>query len=77
MEYAILNSEGVCVNRVVWDGEADWQPPDGCSAVADPDNQRPICVEPLPEPEADPDPLASLTDEQKATLIALLQQGAP
>ena len=49
MIYAIFNSEGKCVNRAVWDGESDWQPPDGCTAVPDPDNLHPIYVEPQPE----------------------------
>jgi hypothetical protein len=71
MQYAILDSTGRCVNRVLWDGISDWQPPDGCIAVADPENLHPIYVEPQPEPETDP--LATLTDEQKAALLALLQ----
>lgn len=41
-QYAILNSEGVCVNRVLWDGLSDWQPPDGCSVVLDEDGLYPI-----------------------------------
>jgi hypothetical protein len=42
MNYAILNADGSCINRILWDGESDWQPPVGCSAVADPDNLYPI-----------------------------------
>lgn len=72
MQYAILNAEGICINRVLWDGESNWQPPEGCTAVADPDNLYPIYQEPQPEPQADL--LASLTEEQKAALLALLQQ---
>lgn len=72
MQYAILNAEGICINRVLWDGESDWQPPEGCTAVADPDNLHPIHQE--PQPEASIDPLASLTEEQKVALLALLQQ---
>ena len=70
-EYAILNAEGICINRVLWDGEANWQPPEGCTAVADPDNLYPIHIEPQSEPK---DPPAILTEDQKATLLALLQQ---
>jgi hypothetical protein len=72
MQYAILNSEGQCINRVLWDGETQWQPPEGCTAVADPDNLHPIYAEPQPESAADT--LATLTEEQKAALLALLQQ---
>ena len=71
MNYAILNAEGRCINRILWDGKTDWQPPEGCTAVADPDNQHPIYQEPQPEPAADP--LATLTDEQKAALLELVQ----
>jgi hypothetical protein len=71
MNYAILNDQGQCINRILWDGESDWQPPAGCTAVPDPDNLHSIHQEPQPEPDVDP--LASLTDEQKAALVALLQ----
>lgn len=70
MVYAILNGEGRCINRILWDGISEWQPPEGCTAVADPDNLHPVYVEPAPEPA---DPLATLTEEQKAALLALLQ----
>jgi hypothetical protein len=70
MIYAILDSEGRCINRILWDGESEWQPPEGCTAVADPDNLHSVYVEPEPEPA---DPLATLTDEQKAAILALLQ----
>ena len=70
MNYAILDAEGRCINRILWDGETGWQPPAGCTAVADPDNLHQIYTEPQPESPADP--LASLTPEQKAALIALL-----
>lgn len=69
--YAILNAEGVCINRILWDGETEWQPPENCTAVADPDNLHPIYTEPQPQSA---DPLASLTEEQKVALLALLQQ---
>jgi hypothetical protein len=71
IQYAILNANGVCINRCLWDGVTAWQPPEGCTAVADPDNLHPIYMEPQPAPEVDP--LASLTAEQKAALLALLQ----
>jgi hypothetical protein len=69
MQYAIFNAEGQCINRILWDGESDWQPPEGCTAVPDPDNLHPIYQEPQAEPI---DPLTSLTKEQKAALLALL-----
>lgn len=76
MIYAILDSEGKCINRTVWDGVSPWSPPEGCTAVADPDNLHPL-VSPVVETVAvtveEEDPLASLTLEQKQALVALLQ----
>ena len=69
IQYAILNADGVCINRCLWDGVTAWQPPEGCTAVADPDNLHQIYM----EPQSDPDPLVSLTPEQKAALLALLE----
>jgi len=69
--YAILDLEGKCINRVLWDGKTEWQPPEGCTAVPDPDNLHPIYQE--PQPETSVDLFGNLTDEQKAALIALLQ----
>lgn len=45
IEYAILNADGVCVNRCLWDGVTEWQPPEGCTAVADPEHLYPIVAE--------------------------------
>lgn len=50
MTFAIFNADGVCINRILWDGVTNWHPPDGCTAVADPDNLHPIYVEPQPDP---------------------------
>ena len=49
--YAVLNAQGVCINRIVWDGVSDWSPPDGCTAVADPDCLYPLFVESEQQPE--------------------------
>ena len=49
MIYAILNSYNKCINRILWDGESEWQPPEGCTVVVDPDNLYPIHKEPQPE----------------------------
>lgn len=48
MIYAILDSNNKCINRILWDGESEWQPPEGCTVVADPDNLYPIYKEPEP-----------------------------
>ena len=42
MIYAILDADGNCINRTVWDGHTDWQPPEGCTAVPDPNRKYQI-----------------------------------
>jgi len=49
--YAILNSEGRCINRTLWDGISPWRPPAGYTAVPDPDNEYSIWQEPQPPPD--------------------------
>jgi len=80
MIYAVLNSEGKCINRVVWNGDTSiWSPPEGCTAVCDDDcchpieNEHPLVVESNPEEEVQ-DFLSALTPEQKQALISLLSQ---
>ena len=70
IQYAILNADGICINRCLWDGVTEWQPPEGCTAVADPDNLYPIYKEPQPETQ---EVTLNLTEEQKAAILALLQ----
>ena len=71
MDYAVLDAEGNCINRIVWDGNPGWQPPEGCTAVPDPDGNYsvPNVVLEVVEPE---DPLESLSYDQKQALVALL-----
>ena len=80
MIYAVLNSEGKCINRVVWNGDTSiWSPPEGCTAVCDDDcchpieNKHPLVIESNPEEEVQ-DFLSALTPEQKQALISLLSQ---
>ncbi|MBU9812393.1 tail fiber assembly protein [Rahnella sp. SL6] len=32
-DYAVINSDGEIINVVLWDGETDWTPPDGSTAI--------------------------------------------
>jgi hypothetical protein len=65
MIYAILNSQGKCINRTVWDGKSDWQPPDGCTAIPDPNGNHPLTSD---QPASLP---AELTTEQKLEAAGL------
>ena len=74
MIYAVLDADGKCVNRVVWDGSGGWQPPEGCTAVPDDNGLYTIEIPIQPELQSDPaSVLASLTEEQRAALLSLLQ----
>jgi hypothetical protein len=33
MTYSLLNSTGLCINHVAWDGVSNWQLPDNCTLV--------------------------------------------
>jgi hypothetical protein len=33
MNYAIIDNTGLVVNVILWDGESEWQPPEGYQAV--------------------------------------------
>jgi hypothetical protein len=37
MRYALVDSDGLVVNAIVWDGEVDYTPADGLAVVAVPD----------------------------------------
>ena len=71
--YAIINSDGICCNRILWDGVSDWQPPKDCTAIPDPDVLYPIHQEPQSQST---DPLATLTPEQRQALLQILQAGS-
>jgi len=30
MIFAVIDSQGLVTNTIEWDGNADWQPPEGC-----------------------------------------------
>ena len=52
MEYAILDSNGICISRILWDGLTPWRPPLGCTAVADPDRlYLPLVESAAPTPD--------------------------
>lgn len=65
MIYAVFNSEGKCINRTVWDGQAKWQPPQGCTAIPDPDGNHTLTSD---QPVSSP---AALTPEQKLEAAGL------
>ena len=40
-DYAIVDSSNVVVNIIEWDGESEWYPPSGCTAIeADVNNAK-------------------------------------
>lgn len=74
MIYAVLDSTGKCVNRIVWDGSGGWQPPEGCTAIPDDEGIYQIELPPIQEQQIDPvEILGNLTVEQRAALLAILQ----
>lgn len=39
MRYALVNADGLVVNAIVWDGQADYTPADGLTLVEVPDGK--------------------------------------
>lgn len=72
--YAILK-DGKCINKVLWDGVAEWNPPEGTTAVCDENNEYSIETEEAPNTNSilsTEDFISSLTPEQKQALLNLL-----
>lgn len=40
MKYGMIDQTGLVVGVTVWDGETEWQPPEGLTVVKVPDGQR-------------------------------------
>ena len=40
MRYALVNADGLVVNAIVWDGQTDYNAPDGLTVVAISDDVR-------------------------------------
>ena len=77
MDYAILDSNGICINHICWDGKSNWKPPAGCTAVPDPKRKYQIIV-PVAEQAAIPEQSAAeklaasgLTVEELKVLLGL------
>lgn len=79
--YAVVNSDGLIINVVVWDGVTEWAPPEGAQAVRCGDNlcgiggtyKDGVFAAP-PEPEVPKEDLISQAEQQKANLIAEASQ---
>lgn len=33
INYSVINSNGICVNHILWDGQTQWNPPEGCIVI--------------------------------------------
>ena len=58
MKYIIVDADGLITNAVEWDGEAEWSPPEGCTAIESEDGspgdsyiKGAVVPAPVPEPE--------------------------
>ena len=79
MTYAIIDSTGLVINVIEWDGKPPWHPPQGCTAVKLTDgagigwtyaNGR---FTPPPEPPAPPEtsPPTELSPAEKLAAVGL------
>ncbi|HID2696833.1 TPA: tail fiber assembly protein [Klebsiella pneumoniae] len=81
--YVVIDSEGNVVSTSLWDGEAEWAPPEGMEAVKTGDSGAGIgwtykkgkfTPPPPPPPEVPKEDLISQAEQQKANLIAEASQ---
>lgn len=79
--YAVVDSKGAVVSTTVWDGEAEWVPPDGTTAIKVGDSGAGIgCTykdgvfTPPAAPEVPNDELVVQAEQQKANLISEANQ---
>ena len=86
MKYIIVDADGLITNAIEWDGEAEWSPPEGCTAIASEDGgpgdsyiDGVVVLAPVPEPVPEPEPVptfeelvaqASTFEELKALVAA-------
>lgn len=33
MRYMVINNQNIVVNAIEWDGQSEWQPPQGCYVI--------------------------------------------
>ena len=92
MLYALLDSNGLCLNRITWDGESDWQTPEGTTLIEDTEMRIGARYELVDDawtliPESEPEPPAEprwvqfgaelATDTAVNTMIATAASTAP
>jgi len=63
MKYIIIDADGLITNAIEWDGEAEWSPPEGCTAIESEDGSPgdsyidgAVVPAPIPEPVPEPEP---------------------
>jgi len=69
MKYIIIDADGLITNAIEWDGEAEWSPPEGCTAIAseagglgDSYIDGAVVPAPIPEPVPDPEPVPTFEE---------------
>ena len=75
--YAILDPNGRCINRVVWNGGGGWSPPKGHTAVRDDEGLYPIYDDRPPQPRWVDFSTAVMTSPSHNAMLAAVLQTAP
>ena len=78
MKYIIIDADGLITNAVEWDGEAEWSPPEGCTAIqsevgspGDSYIDGAVVLAPVPVPEPEPVPTFEELVAQASTFAEL------
>ena len=69
MKYIIIDADGLITNAIEWDGESDWSPPEGYTAIAseagspgDSYIDGAVVPAPIPEPVPEPEPVPTFEE---------------
>jgi len=69
MKYIIVDTDGLITNAIEWDGEAEWSPPEGQTAIesqaggpGDSYIDGAVVLAPVPEPEPEPEPVPTFEE---------------
>jgi len=72
MKYIVVDADGLITNAIEWDGEAEWSPPEGQTAIQSEDGapgdsyiDGAVVPAPIPEPEPEPEPVPEPEPEPK------------
>lgn len=50
--YVVIDDAGIALNTIIWDGESDWSPPEGCTVALEDSEEAQAAVAAREESDA-------------------------